>query len=54
MNEVTIKQKSIGKSQILPSRCLLANLKYYQADVCWQISNTIKQTTWRHTSDSNI
>src|SRR6218665_1675285 len=28
--------------------------EYYQADVCWQISNTIKQTTWRHTSASNI
>src|SRR6218665_279524 len=35
---------SVGKSQILSSRRLLANLKYYQADVCWQISNTIKQT----------
>jgi len=32
--EVTIKQKSVGKSQIglLSSRRLLANLKYYQAD----------------------
>src|SRR6218665_2349173 len=43
--EVTIKQTSVGKSQILSSRRLLANLKYYQADVCWQISTTIKQTT---------
>jgi len=51
---VTIKQTSVGKSPILSSRRLLANLKYYQADVCWQISNTIKQTTWRHTSDSHI
>src|SRR6218665_611550 len=41
--EVTTKQMSVGKSQVLSSRCLLANLKYYQADVCWQISNTIKQ-----------
>src|SRR6218665_1723495 len=31
-NEVTIKQKSVGKSQILSSRRLLTNLKYYQAD----------------------
>src|SRR6218665_3230003 len=30
--EVTTKQRSVGKSQILSSRCLLANLKYYQAD----------------------
>src|SRR6218665_1370637 len=29
----------------LSSRRLLANLKYYQTDVCWQISNTIKQTS---------
>jgi len=28
----TIKQTSVGKSQILSSRRLLANLKYYQAD----------------------
>ena len=28
----TIKQTSVGKYQILSSRCLLANLKYYQAD----------------------
>ena len=28
----TIKQKSVGKSQILSSRRVLANLKYYQAD----------------------
>ena len=32
MFEVTIKQMSVGKSQILSSRHLLANLKYYQAD----------------------
>src|SRR6218665_2396554 len=38
-----IKQKSVGKCQILSSRCLLANVKYYQADVCWQMSNTIGQ-----------
>jgi len=30
--EMTIKQMSVGKSQILSSRRLLANLKYYQAD----------------------
>src|SRR6218665_2561645 len=30
--EVIIKQTSVGKSPILSSRCLLANLKYYQAD----------------------
>jgi len=30
-NEVTIKQMSVGKFQILSSRRLLANLKYYQA-----------------------
>jgi len=46
VRKVTIKQRSVGKSQILSSRRLLAILKYYQADVCWQISNTIKQTTW--------
>jgi len=28
----TIKQMSVGKCQILSSRRLLANLKYYQAD----------------------
>src|SRR6218665_3367094 len=28
----SIKQTSVGKSQILSSRRLLANLKYYQAD----------------------
>jgi len=27
-----MKQTSVGKSQILSSRRLLANLKYYQAD----------------------
>jgi len=31
-------------SLLLSSRCLLANLKYYQTDVCWQMSNTIKPT----------
>src|SRR6218665_1816477 len=41
-NEETIKQISVGKFQILSSRRLLANLKYYQADVCWQILNTIR------------
>ena len=41
----TIKQTSVGKSQILSSRRQLANLKYYQTDVCWQMSNTIKQTS---------
>jgi len=29
----------------LSSRRLLANVKYYQADVCWKIWNTIKPTT---------
>jgi len=42
---VTIKQTSVGKFKILSSRRLLANLKYYQADICWQISNTMKPTT---------
>jgi len=51
---VTIKQTSVGKSQTLSNRRLFANLKHYQAHVCWQISNTIKQTTWRHTMDSHI
>src|SRR6218665_2835234 len=27
----------------LSSRRLLANVKYYKAEVCWQMSNTIKQ-----------
>src|SRR6218665_756016 len=27
------------------SRSLLANLKYYQTEVCWQMSNTIKPTS---------
>src|SRR6218665_2346402 len=29
---MTSKQTYVGKFQILSSRCLLANLKYYQAD----------------------
>src|SRR6218665_4058525 len=33
MNGVTIKPKSVGKSQILSSRRRLANLKFYQADL---------------------
>src|SRR6218665_474313 len=41
----TIKQTSVGKFEILSSRHLLGNFTYYQADVCWEISNTIKQTS---------
>src|SRR6218665_2340962 len=37
--EVTIQPNSVGEFQILSSRRRLGNLKYYQADVCWQISN---------------
>jgi len=34
----------IFETKWLSSRCLLENLKYYQADVCWQILRTIKQS----------
>ena len=34
LKAATIKQTSVGKFQILSSRCLFANVKYYQADVC--------------------
>jgi len=36
---------SVGKCQILSNRRLLANVKYYQTDVRWQMSNTIKETS---------
>jgi len=48
------KLDTIHWSEWLSSRCRSANLRCYQADVCRQISYTIKPTTWRHTGDPHI